>query len=222
MKNITPSQLLDFARTIDGGTVLTLGSKKPFTVRLAGDGLEYIPESTKKPRRHELRWLERVCAKYSQTNSLSPGDYHDVTVNASYTLALIAAFMKRDDHTPIFTTEEVLVIDQYWEGALRRISVNAYERDATARRACIAHFGASCQVCGFDFKATYGELGSGFIQVHHTRPLSQVRSGYNVDPESDLIPVCPNCHAMLHQTTPPLTVAELQKHLRPATNASSS
>jgi 5-methylcytosine-specific restriction protein A len=123
------------------------------------------------------------------------------------------AFLIERGYSPIVLADEVPAAERFWEGALRRISVNAYERDATARRACIAHFGAACRVCGFDFGATYGELGSGFIHVHHTHPLSDVRTGYAVDPKRDLIPVCPNCHAMLHQTSPPLTVAELQKRL---------
>ena len=118
------------------------------------------------------------------------------------------------DTSPTFHTDDVHAPERYWEGALRRITVNAFERDPAARSACIAHFGASCRVCTFDFGARYGELGSGFIHVHHTRQLRDIRVGYAVDPKRDLVPVCPNCHAMLHQTSPPLTVAELQKRLK--------
>jgi len=118
---------------------------------------------------------------------------------------------------PTFHTDEVHAPDNFWEGALRRITVNAFERDVAARSACIAHFGPACRVCRFDFGATYGELGRGFIHVHHTRQLRDIRVGYAVDPKRDLIPVCPNCHAMLHQTSPPLTVSQLQKRLRNAT-----
>ena len=122
--------------------------------------------------------------------------------------------MVASDASPAFQTDEVPAAENFWEGSVRRITVNAYERDPAARRACIAHFGTACRACGFDFGAAYGELGDGFIHVHHTRPLSEVRSGYAVDPKQDLIPVCPNCHAMLHQPSPPLTVAELQKRLQ--------
>jgi hypothetical protein len=118
------------------------------------------------------------------------------------------------DASLVVLTDEIAATDGFWEGALRRTTVNAFERDAAARSACIAYFGTACRVCGFDFAATYGELGRGFIHVHHTRPLSKVRDGYCVDPQRDLIPVCPNCHAMLHMTEPPLTVAELQKRVR--------
>jgi predicted HNH restriction endonuclease len=53
-------------------------------------------------------------------------------------------------------------------------------------------------VCGFNFGAAYGELAEGFIHVHHIRPLSEIGEEYKVDPISDLRPVCPNCHAIIH------------------------
>jgi predicted HNH restriction endonuclease len=129
--------------------------------------------------------------------------------------------MIASDASPTFHTDEVQTPDSFWEGAVRRITVNAFERDEAARRACIAHFGTACSVCRFDFGAIYGELGTGFIHVHHTRQLRDIRVGYAVDPKRDLVPVCPNCHAMLHQTSPPLTIAELQERLHNATGNAS-
>lgn len=99
----------------------------------------------------------------------------------------------------------------YPEGALLRITVNAYERDDKAREACIAHHGTSCAVCGFSFQDFYGALGSGFIHVHHLKPLSQVGEGYQVDPVADLRPVCANCHAMLHRRNPLLSIEQLRQ-----------
>lgn len=66
----------------------------------------------------------------------------------------------------------------------------------------------------FDFEVTYGKLGKGFIDVHHIRPLNQIREGYAFDPKQDLIPGCPNCHAILHQIEPPLSISDLQSRLR--------
>lgn len=86
----------------------------------------------------------------------------------------------------------------YLEGAVRRITVNAYERDAKARTACIAHYGSTCRICGFDFGAIYGPLADGFIHVHHRKALSEIRTEYRVNPITDLVPVCANCHAILH------------------------
>ena len=96
------------------------------------------------------------------------------------------------------------------EGTIRQIKVNAYERNKEARESCLMFSGYKCQVCGFDFKETYGYIGEDYIQVHHIIPLSEVKPGYKVNPLKDLVPVCPNCHAMLHRKTPPFTISELK------------
>jgi 5-methylcytosine-specific restriction protein A len=94
--------------------------------------------------------------------------------------------------------EEVVEAPALFEGAVCRVSVNAYERDPEARRRCIEAHGTSCCICGFSFCAVYGEAAEGYIHVHHLRPLSEVGGEYVIDPVEDLRPVCPNCHAMLH------------------------
>jgi 5-methylcytosine-specific restriction protein A len=97
----------------------------------------------------------------------------------------------------------------YVEGSKKTITVNAYERSPEAREKCIAHWGVMCAVCKFDFRYFYGELGRGYIHVHHLRPLSEVGGEYEVDPVNDLRPVCPNCHSMLHRERPALSIEEL-------------
>jgi 5-methylcytosine-specific restriction protein A len=115
-------------------------------------------------------------------------------------------------HTP----EEVLSLTGLTEGAVRRIEVNAYERDARARRLCLEHHGCACAVCGMSFGAIYGEQLEGFIHVHHLRPLSEIRAEYEVNPIEDLCPVCPNCHAALHSRTPPLSLETLRAMIKVA------
>jgi len=103
----------------------------------------------------------------------------------------------------------------YKEGTVKKISVNRYERDGTARQACIDHYGAVCQACGMDFHKQYGDLGKGFIHVHHITPLHTIQESYEVDPIKDLVPVCPNCHAMIHRikdTT--LSIDELKQRIQ--------
>jgi hypothetical protein len=109
--------------------------------------------------------------------------------------------------------EELPAAESYPEGLPQTIQVNRYERSTAAREACIAHYGAKCLVCSLDFRDRYGPLGSGYIHVHHRRPLSSIDSRYEVDPIRDLVPVCPNCHAMLHRDDPPLEVETLRKLL---------
>lgn len=101
----------------------------------------------------------------------------------------------------------------FLEGATRQIKVNAYERNAEARTICINHYGLNCSICGFNFEKFYGEVGAGFIHVHHLRPLSEIRQDYRLNPIKDLRPVCPNCHAMLHQRKPAYSIDELKAKL---------
>jgi 5-methylcytosine-specific restriction protein A len=97
------------------------------------------------------------------------------------------------------------------EGAKIRVEVNRYERSPVNRAACISHYGTKCQACDFNFEEKYGTLGSEYIEVHHRVPVSSMGGSYQLDPVKDLVPVCSNCHAMLHRTQPPLTVEELRQ-----------
>lgn len=100
------------------------------------------------------------------------------------------------------------------EGAVAKILVNAFERNPEARRRCIEIHGCRCVVCGFDFGEVYGRVAKGYIHVHHLIPLSQIRAEYDVTPEKDLRPVCPNCHAVIHLQNPPLTIEDVQRRLQ--------
>jgi len=123
-----------------------------------------------------------------------------------------AKFLNRPDPVRQITyADEVGAERTYIEGSSKTVKVNVYERSAEARAVCIRKYGARCSVCGFDFGLQFGTLGSGFIHVHHVRPLSTIRNGYTLNPVEDLRPVCPNCHAMLHQKRPePFTIEELK------------
>ena len=85
------------------------------------------------------------------------------------------------------------------EGQFGEFTGQTRSRSAKARKDCIEHFGSTCKVCGLDFEALYGKRGKGFIHVHHLNPMAGAEGPRPVDPKKDLIPVCPNCHAMLHR-----------------------
>lgn len=65
--------------------------------------------------------------------------------------------------------------------------------------AAIRIHGTKCMICGFDFEEKYGELGKGYIEVHHIKPLANLDEEVVINPETDLIGVCSNCHKMLHR-----------------------
>jgi hypothetical protein len=106
--------------------------------------------------------------------------------------------------------DEVVDAHIFKEGATIQKLVNAYERDKRARRRCIAKYGPKCFICHFSFAEAYGRVATGFIHVHHLRPLSEIGEEYTLDPIQDLRPVCPNCHAVLHLRTPALSIEEVK------------
>lgn len=79
-------------------------------------------------------------------------------------------------------------------------TLNAYERNTKAKKACIEYYGNDykCQICGFKFANKYGIEFRNKIHVHHIKPISEIGKEYKIDPKKDLIPVCPNCHMVLH------------------------
>jgi 5-methylcytosine-specific restriction enzyme A len=136
-----------------------------------------------------------------------------------FTFAGIGSVEGFEDTTPvkvIWTFEagifpdEINLTSVLHEGAVCQVSVNSFERNPLARQICLEHYGTSCCVCGFNFGRVFGELGEGFIHVHHLRQLSEIGKEYIVDPVKDLRPVCPNCHAMIHRNSVPLSIQEIK------------
>ena len=107
--------------------------------------------------------------------------------------------------------EEVDDSVEYTEGATKTVTVNAYERNAAARAACLARWGCRCAVCGIAMDGVYGSELEGFIHVHHLKPIAKAGQVYVIDPITDLRPVCPNCHAALHaRKDPPFSIEEVK------------
>jgi len=85
----------------------------------------------------------------------------------------------------------------------------SYERDPKLREKAVQIHGNSCIVCNFNFYQFYGPIGLNFIHIHHIIPVSVRKEGTN--PETELVPLCPNCHSMIHRNrTNVLTVEELK------------
>lgn len=70
----------------------------------------------------------------------------------------------------------------------------------------------ACEACGFDFTAVYGVRGEGFVECHHTIPVSEMEQGAKTHVK-DLALLCANCHRMIHRRAPWLEVEELRELL---------
>jgi 5-methylcytosine-specific restriction protein A len=99
---------------------------------------------------------------------------------------------------------------EIYEGTVKQVIVNKYERNPLARRICIEHHGKICKICNFDFHKVYGEFGKDFIHVHHIIPLYKIKKEYSLNPIKDLIPVCANCHAVIHRKKEALSIDEIK------------
>lgn len=188
-------QVRDFLKTKDQDTTL-----------LDAHSFLYILGSQMKEEKFQFTSAASTTLEQTSTNSIDNSqDFNQQPLD-------------RNDQieAPVFNDEKlpeelpVEISEQLFEGAKKTVTINAYERSTEAREKCIEYWKAVCAVCDFDFEESYGELGKGFIHVHHLKPISQIGDTYQVDPINDLRPVCPNCHAMLHRQKETMTIEELK------------
>lgn len=96
------------------------------------------------------------------------------------------------------------------------------ERDASLvgkkkERFVKEHSRLFCECCGFDFSENYGEHGKGYIECHHTKPVSELEAG-GATKLSDLVMLCSNCHRMIHRSRPWLSIDDLKSKQVPDQN----
>lgn len=108
------------------------------------------------------------------------------------------------------------VRDGFPEGKLKERLHTSRERNPEvirqAKRMAIEHHGhLQCACCGFEFASVYGRVGVGFIEAHHTKPVSTLHRDGGVTRIEDIALVCSNCHRMLHRRRPWLEIHELKR-----------
>lgn len=162
-------------------------------VTLTNQGLKYLEENMDK-----LRYL---LVNDFQWNDLKEG------------LDMVDKSVKEKRKIEIF--DETITIQ---EGVKRIIETKVYERSSTLRKIAIEHYTHNgdilCDACKFSFNKFYGDIGKGYIEIHHIKPIFKYE-----DEELDktiknalnnVIPLCSNCHSMIHRNgKKPLTVPYL-------------
>ena len=101
-------------------------------------------------------------------------------------------------------------LEGFPEGGVQTVQVNRYERERRNRIIALSLHGHRCAACDFDFGEIYGNVAEGYIQIHHTTPISEISDRYCINPETDLIPLCSNCHSVVHLKNPPHTIDEIK------------
>lgn len=163
-------------------------------------------------QRLHFTYLDRALAHPRAVDQRSVAKHQPLVVE-------YLARIQRRDLDSVRLPEEVDESSGYSEGSLTRILVNKFERDRRARNECVRQKGRYCAVCGMSFAARYGVEVGELIHVHHLVPLSAIREGYSPNPGVDLVPVCPNCHTVIHyarSAQEPRTLEEVRDMLRRA------
>jgi 5-methylcytosine-specific restriction enzyme A len=197
---LTREHIVDAINALDSGIEHAFGQSTGYDVLYEG-------------RRYPPKAVIGIAAKHLIGRQLGPYDFKGGRKSRCFRILEQNHFeiVTKGDTSPY--PDDVEESDIHIEGAVTQTVVNRYERDPKARAKCIRKYGSTCQVCGMDFEKTYGAIGEGFIHVHHLKQLSEIGEEYEVDPIADMVPVCPNCHAMLHKRMPPFSIDELRKML---------
>jgi hypothetical protein len=85
-----------------------------------------------------------------------------------------------------------------------------YERSRSNRAIAIVVHGTKCAVCQFNFEIAFGDIGAGYVEIHHKTPVHLMLEERVVDPVEELVPLCSNCHRMVHTQDPPIPISDLR------------
>ena len=163
---------------------------------------------------HQGKWREEVLDGF-----MSLKDEINITFSEEYgQMVANGEFIEAREEVLVDVLEEMspeifddgLFQETFKEGKKRRRYSNQSERNPRARKKCLEYWGYRCQACGMQFDEVYGSRGKGYIHVHHHKLVSKQKGEYELNPIEDLIPLCPNCHAMIHIKEDEMSVDELK------------
>lgn len=149
----------------------------------------------------DFNWIEDLIEGISPLESeYCPKEWKSILCQNKYSLISEDSSIKKilEEGNENWKQETIVEYSEV-EGKKKKIFTTKYERNPKIRKKAIEIHGSVCQICGFDFEKTYGKIGKGFIEVHHKVPLSDLDNEVRINPETDLICVCSNCHRMLHR-----------------------
>jgi len=125
-------------------------------------------------------------------------------------IPLLGAMAELYGYDPVVAPDAT---DDLLEGQILVSVIRRRERNPRNRLLCLRIHGSACRICGLDPDTMYGDAG-GIVEVHHIQPLALTNGPTAYDPETDLIPLCPNCHRAAHTRRPvPWSPEELHSKL---------
>ncbi len=170
---------------------------------------------------HENRGLElllfyrRDRRQYPGAGFRFEGFLHYLSHEGNQPAHFTFYLLRTDEDVSLEDLNSVRFEEEFFEGSARKRFTNHFERNRKLRSAAIAIHGTQCMGCGFDFAEYYGERGLGYIEVHHLNPVSTLADHQKVDPKTDMIVLCANCHRMVHRASENiLSLSELKQIIR--------
>jgi predicted HNH restriction endonuclease len=151
---------------------------------------------------------------------LVSGDFTYDDVQSSFAAIPVVG----EQRQKILVYDENLVIE---EGTRRVKNIPVYERSKKLREAAINRYTINgdlkCSVCLFDFYVVYGERGRGYIEIHHQKPIFQYEdqdiTKFIEQALQNVVPVCSNCHRMIHrEKNAPMPIEGLRQLVQNARN----
>ena len=172
---------------------------------------DYRPSRRKDDRNEERkRYFERYFGDTHAAVSI-PQEVDAVADFISELFDLAECRAKADELAP--DTPEIGA--RFNEGKFRERLHRERERNSEVTRrakaeALLKYGRLRCQCCNFDFKDVYGSIGEGYVEAHHTKPVSDIHEDGEETKIEDIALVCSNCHSMLHRKRPWLGMTELK------------
>jgi 5-methylcytosine-specific restriction protein A len=168
--------------------------------------INQIPANPLEPASWPLEWYNIRCRITRSPIVAENEEFNSADIVCKWVKVVSGMFLSLLNVIQVDEENE----NNHLEGRINRIIVNRYERNPINRELCLASNGYTCKICGFNFNSMYGNIGYNYIHVHHVIPVSQMGGEYVINPVIEMIPVCPNCHAMLHKIDPPYLPDELK------------
>lgn len=174
-------------------------------------------------RSHLYLYFKKQMGNYRPTNP----QQRSFQGNCPFKIAF-AKYVTQKDYSDSSTVEAVLdlikqsarrktidvnKIPHYFEGREKEMKIIYHSRNINARLECLRQSKGKCYICGFDFEKVYGDIGKGFLEVHHKTPVSTYTKEQEISVDQ-LCAVCSNCHSMIHRTKTPMDVEELKRKIQ--------
>lgn len=144
---------------------------------------------------------------HKQELAMLASNIKETVLNETLNNRLYAIGEEADDHTAMVKEGMVIYrLHKYYE---RNTKINNQKKTIHLKK----YGQLDCEACDFNFHKTYGNLGKGYIECHHTTPLSQI-AGETITTLNDLALVCSNCHRMIHRKIDTVSISALKGIVR--------